>query len=101
MENSEEFSNPDFVHEQLYDIEVKNVLTSDNEELLIGNDLADQFPPCSEKYLKQLITMAKLAADTQRMGQEDFLTILSKLEHHLSQECLLRSSVEQALKECK
>ena len=71
---------------------VKNFVTSDNEELLIGNDFIDGFPPCAEKYLKELIILAKTAQDTPEIiyDKETILKLLIKLQHHLTQESLLR-----------
>ena len=31
---------------------VINIATSENDELLIGKDYVDDFPPCAKKYLK-------------------------------------------------
>jgi len=78
-------------------LRVKNFVTSDNEELLMGDDFTDQFPPCAEKYLKELIILAKKADDTRITDKETILKVLSKLHHHLAQESLLRQDVERAL----
>jgi hypothetical protein len=45
-------------------MECKNVVLNDNYELFIGKDFTDKLPPCAEKYLKELIIMAKKAEDT-------------------------------------
>ena len=49
---------------------VKNIVTSDNEELLIGNDFTDKFPPCAEKYVKELIILAKIAVENHKTDKE-------------------------------
>ena len=68
-------------------------MTNDNFELFIGKDFTDQLPPCAEKYLKELILLAKEADVT---GIRDKKTIkiisevLSKLKFYLTLENLLK-----------
>jgi F420-0:gamma-glutamyl ligase-like protein len=58
-------------------------------------------PPCAEKYLKELIILAKEAED-YKIKEKKTKTIkplledLSKLKFHLTQENLLREDVEKA-----
>ena len=46
---------------------------SDNDELLVGNNFLDNFPECSEKILKQLVSMAIIAENTNKVDSDSLL----------------------------